>query len=41
MCIGEKELIGDRGIERTVTLDSRKQKTLNPDTESGITTVRY
>jgi hypothetical protein len=28
--IGEKELISDLGIERTVTLDSRKSKTPNP-----------
>jgi hypothetical protein len=38
--IGERELIGDRGIERTVNLDFKRDKTLNPDTELGTTTVR-
>jgi len=33
--ISEKELIGDRGIERTVALDSRKLETPKPDIEFG------
>ena len=34
-----KELIGDRELESTVTLDNRKGKTPNPDSDSGIPSV--
>jgi hypothetical protein len=35
-----RELIGDRGFERTVTLDIKKHEMPNPKTKSGTTTVR-
>jgi hypothetical protein len=37
----DRELIGDWGIESTRTLDIKKDETLNPETESGRTTVKY
>ena len=35
----EKELIGDRELESTVTLDDSEGKILNPDSDSAIPTI--
>jgi hypothetical protein len=38
---GEKVLIVNRGFKSVVTLDIINRKTPNPDSNSGITTVKY